>query len=559
MWPYLVALMLLAAPGLSDTAPTSQVAETQPSLAEARQFTKAVVIPIRDVISDVTMESLDRRVSEAVADGVDLIVFEIDTPGGLVSSAIDICDHIKDLTEVYTVAWVKPMAISAGAMISVACNEIVVSGRSKIGDCQPIMIGTGGAEAVPEGVRAKVTSPLLEEFRDSARRNGYDIRLCESMILPDMEIFWVEARSTGEQRFVTRAERDRLFGIAPTQAQVKVGKSVLPKEVTDAIKAVLSLDQTRPDAAPIDETSKTEWQYVEAHPLLGTVTQPIVSSEELLTISQDQAIAYGFAKHKLPTLPAIMDHFGLAEPPERLGYNWSETLVEWLTSPLVRGALMVVLMLSAYVEFHTPGVGLAGLVALICLVIFLGAPYLTGLADFWDVLAVVAGVILIALELFVIPGFGVAGILGAILIGLGLVTSFVGPEAPNQPPFHLPTMDYTISAMQTGLWVLVASLGSALAGALVLRRYLSEMPYFGQMITPNPTPETVAMPDPYPETVVNPGAVGVAESMLRPAGKARFGDALIDVVTEGEFIEHGHNVQVVEYRGNRVVVRHVRD
>jgi membrane-bound serine protease (ClpP class) len=219
---------------------------------------------------------------------------------------------------------------------------------------------------------------------------------------------------------------------------------------------------------------------------------------------------------------------------------------------------MMVMLLAAYAEFNTPGVGVPGIVAVACLIIFLGAPYLTGLADVWEILLIVLGVILLAVEIFWVPGFGVPGIAGLALICFGIVASFVGPEMPNQPPFHWPTLDYTVDAVKTGIWALLIGLVGTVAGAIVLSRYLPKMPYVGTIVAPNPTAASVAMADPYPDDVTHPGAVGVAQSMLRPAGKARFNDALVDVCTDGEFIESGARVEVVERHGNRIVVRQVK-
>ncbi len=536
-----------------------------PSTQPAGQFNKGVIIPIKDVITDVTLESLRRRIDQGVADGADLIIFEMDTPGGIVSSATKICDHIKGLEDVYTVAWIKPQALSAGAMISVACNEIVVSGRSKFGDCQPIMIGPGGATAVPQDVRAKMTSPILEEFRDSARRNGYDQLLCDAMIRPELEVFWVENTSTGERRFVERHERDELFGIGETKAPIiiKKHKKVEPKQQPLDLGGQQAVTETVVEHEPgqyvSDAESKTDWRHVKSDPILGPIRQPVISELELLTMSQDQTIVFGFARHKLTSRDQLADHFALAAVPQRLGYNWSEKLVAWLTSPLVRGMLLVITLLAAYVEFNSPGVGLPGIVALIGLVIFLGAPYLTGLADVWDIAAVVVGFVLLGVEIFIIPGFGVAGVAGIVLICVGIVASFVGPEMPDQPPFYWPQLDYTFDAVKTGIWVLVIGMFSTLAGGIWLSRVLHKVPYLGTIVAPNPTAASVAMVDPYSAELARPGQVGVAETTLRPAGKVRFGNVLVDVATEGEFIESDARVEVVERHGNRVVVRRARD
>jgi len=541
-------------------ASTSPSAKPTTAASPSGRFTKGVIIPIEGVISDVTLESLERRMQRAMDDdGADLLILRMDTPGGLVISATNICDELKNTTEAHTVAWVRPQALSAGAMISVACNEIVVANRSKIGDCQPIMIGPQGAAAAPEDIRAKVTSPILEEFRDSARRNGYDLLLCEAMIQPEIEVFWVENTETQERRFVQRQQRDHLFGLEATEAPTIVKKTSVESEqsLSGPSAKTETIVQQKAGQFVSDERSMTAWRYVKSDPLLGEVTQPIVPHTELLTMSQDQAIAFGFAQHKLSTERELADHYGLSEPLVEAGYTWSEKLVEWLTSPAVRAVLMMVMLLAAYTEFNTPGVGVPGIVAVACLAIFLGAPYLTGLADVWEILLIVLGVILLAVEIWV-PGFGVPGIAGLALICFGIVASFVGPEMPNQPPFHWPTLDYTVDALKTGVWVLLIGLVGTVAGAIALSRYLPKMPYVGTIVAANPTAASVAMADPYPDDVTHPGAVGVAQSMLRPAGKARFNDMLVDVCTDGEFIESGARVEVVERHGNRIVVRQVK-
>jgi membrane-bound serine protease (ClpP class) len=541
-------------------ASASPSAEPTAATAPSGRFTKGVIIPIEGVISDVTLESLERRIHHAIKDGADLLIFRMDTPGGLVISATNICDELKNTAEAYTVAWIRPQALSAGAMISVACDEIVVANRSKIGDCQPIMIGPGGAAAAPEDIRAKVTSPILEEFRDSARRNGYDLLLCEAMIQPEIEVFWVENTETHERRFVQRQKRDDLFGIEASEAPTIVKKTSVESEqsLSGPSGKTETIVQQKAGQYVSDEQSTTPWRYVKSDPLLGEITQPVVPHTELLTMSQDQAIAFGFAEHKLSTARELEDHYGLSEPLVEAGYTWSEKLVEWLTSPTVRAVLMMVMLLAAYTEFNTPGVGVPGIVAVACLAVFLGAPYLTGLADVWEILLIVFGVILLAIEILVIPGFGVAGIAGMVLICFGIVASFVGPEMPNQPPLHWPTLDYTVDAVKTGIWVLLIGMVGTVAGAIVLSRYLPKMPYVGTIVAPNPTAASVAMADPYPDDATHPGAVGVAQSMLRPAGKARFNETLVDVCTDGEFVESGARIEVVERHGNRIVVRRVK-
>lgn len=532
-------------------------------------YSKAAVIPIRGEITDVTVESVRRRIADARTAGANLIVFELDTPGGLVTSSIAIADQIKTLNdarpEIHTVAWVNPNAHSGGSIVAVAADEIIMARSSRIGDSQVILGGPQGVQAVPEDLQAKAYSPVLTEFRASARLNGYDPVLCEAMVIPEREVWWMENTRTGEREFVFRDEKMRRMGEKEDRAAKKPdsGESSAGSETSGEERGDAGGAKT--DAPPPvlihSDASVGEWKLVTSYRdvLLDVevdVIQPVVRSDELLEMSQSEAVAYGFCKAIVTTEEQLRARYGFASM-IRIEPSWSESLAYWLTSMYVRGFLMLIILLGAYVEFHTPGVGLPGLVALIALGIFVGAPYLTGLASIGEILLIVAGVILIAVELFVIPGFGLAGITGILLVLLGLVATFVPDEPGRYFPLFMPSLPGTVQGLKVGLATVIGSLAASLVGMFILSRYLPQLPVFNRIVAPNPTPSEVQVEDPY-RGLARVGDVGETEGPLRPAGKARFGPMLVDVVTEGEFLDAHARVEVIERRGNRVVVRAVR-
>ena len=518
--------------GPPETSGPAEDVET-PGAEPARQ--RGVLIPISGEISDVTFESIKRRVEQATQQDVDAIVFEIDTPGGYVTSALDICDYIKNLGDVKTVAWVNTQAYSAGSMIAVACDEIVMARASVLGDCGVILGGPTGPQEVPEAIRAKAESPVLEQFRDSAARHGYDVLLCESMVVKEYEVWWVENTETGKKRFVTTDTKDELI-----EAEKKT--RVLGMEVPSLIG------------------EEPQWRLVTSFedPITGAempVDQPVVKGTELLTMSQSRAHAFGFSKGIVVGENDLRGRYGLTGELARIDFTWSEVFTRWLTSMPVRVFLMVIIFLGIYVEFNTPGVGVPGLVALIALGIFLGAPFLTGLANFWEVLVIILGLVLLAIEVFVIPGFGIAGISGIVLLLVGLLATFV-PEEPGRFPFHWPSFVPGLEGLKSGVQTLAAAIALSVVGMVLLSRYLPRVPYVGSIIPENPTPSDVLTQDPY-HGVARVGDLGTVVGPLRPAGKARFGASLVDVVSQGELIEEGEEVEVIERHGNRVVVRRV--
>lgn len=545
------ALMTLLAWVVATVA--VQAATTRPSSLVPRpaSFDRAAIIPIKDEITDVTRDSVRRRLKTAREQDTKLVVFELNTPGGMVSSTLEICDEIKKLRDegVSVWAWVNNKAYSGGTVIALAADGIIMAPNATIGDSQMILMTPTGAGAVPEDLEAKMKSPLLAELRDSARRNGYDMTMVMAFVDPEIEIFWVENAETGERRFVGPRERDQLFGLVDTTRPAESGSEKSEKK-----------DRSAGGTGFVSDTlSKTAWRYVKSAPGIGIPPQPIDGPRELLTLRTVEAEAYGFAQATVGNDGELSRYFNVTGPLERLESNWFESIMEWLASPMVRGVLFLLMLLGAYIEFQTPGFGLAGGVALVALVLFLGAPYAAGFTVTWEIVVILLGFALLAVELLVIPGFGVAGFLGLALLVLGLVASFVPKELPipdSGDPSWWPTLPLTMHYLKRGLWALAGGMAGAIVCGVILARFLPRVPVAGRLVLPNPTRDMIEVDDPY-EGLAQVGHIGKVEGTLRPAGKARFGAVLVDVVSDGEFIPSGTRVEVIERAGARVVVRRI--
>ncbi len=520
-WFPAISLWLLALVALHPAVSGSEPAQIDQAGTDSE--TRAAIVTIEDEINDVTFLSLKRRIEEARASGVGLVVFEMDTPGGLVSSALDICTYIKNISDLKTVAWVKPSAFSAGAMISLACNEVVMASASKLGDCAPIIISpTEGLQEMGETERAKVESPILKEFIDSSHRRGYDPLLCEAMVRRGHEVWWVENTSDQERKFVRKEEKERL----------------------------------------LDEKD-SKWRVVQTmtDPVSGneiTVRQPVVEERDLLTLTQSEAVAFGFARAIVSSESELRARYAIGGELARLVPNWAEGVADFLSSPILRTILMVLIALGVYAEFNAPGHFVGASVALVAMVIFLGAPYLTGLADVWEILLVALGIVLLGIELFLIPGFGIAGISGILLILVGFIATFI-PAEPG--PVIVPRMPGTWLGLKTGLQVVFGGMALAIAGMWVLNKFLPRVPGArGLFLSPAASATRLAAGGELPagSAQVELGDRGTCVTMLRPAGKAVFGGRRVDVIAQGQMIDEGREVEIVEISAGRVVVRERR-
>ena len=139
------------------TAPTPSVASAVPA---ARQSQNVAVLTIEGPINAMTARAIERRLRAAEDAGADAVVIELDTPGGEVGAVLEICNTIKSSSIPNTVAWIRPDAYSGGAIIALACREIVASDPASMGDALPIQIGPGGLQALPEAERQKILDAL---------------------------------------------------------------------------------------------------------------------------------------------------------------------------------------------------------------------------------------------------------------------------------------------------------------------------------------------------------------------------------------------------------------
>ncbi|MHC4507810.1 MAG: NfeD family protein [Planctomycetota bacterium] len=242
---------------------------------------------------------------------------------------------------------------------------------------------------------------------------------------------------------------------------------------------------------------------------------------------------------------------------------WSEEMVRWLNSPAVMAALVMLALLGVYIEFNTPGVGLPGLVAVICLVIIIGSKYLVGLANWVEVALFFVGILLLLLEFFVLPGFGIAGMLGIICVMVGLFGMLI-KNPPNRVPW--PDSPANWDVFMDGLMGLSFGFLGFVILAWILTKYLPKLQFLsGLILVPAVAKQGTEMEMSMTtsseiETIgVNTGDIGEVVSILRPTGKARFGDAIVDVVAKAEFLDKGAKVEIIKIHGNRVVVKAVKE
>lgn len=479
---YRTAILSLAA--LMAAASFSAVQASNP-----RQ--KVFLIPVSGTVEPGMAAFIKRTLKEIQDDENTIYLFKMDTFGGRVDAALDIVDTISSIEKGKTIAFVEKRAISAGALIALSSSQLFMKPNTIIGDCAPIIQTQEGQKMAGE----KVQTVLRAKFRALAKKNNYPVKLAESMVTIDMEIYQIAMAD--KTLFVDQKGYENL---------------------TDNQKKNITSKKT------------------------------LVAKGELLTMDDKEAVALNFSQKSVKDVDELLSLAGYKNiDVTTIEPSWSVNFVRFLQPFLPMMMLMGIGLI--YTEMKAPGFGFPGIAGILLLSLVFFNQYLAGLADYTELLLLLIGFLLLGIEVFVLPGFGVAGISGLIVIACGLVLAFQDFVMPN------PEFPWETDLLMKNLALVSGSFVAALALSFFTIRFILpkvskiwEGPYLE-------TDLTQARVDTAGGLDVKPGNIGTAHTYLRPSGKIVVHNKKIDAITQGEFIEQGQEVIIDKIDQNRVIVK----
>jgi membrane-bound serine protease (ClpP class) len=389
-------------------------------------------------------------------------------------------------------------------MVAVACQDILMRENTTIGCSAPITMGDKleGAE------REKIESFLRAAFSRAAQANGYPEALLKAMVSSQIEVYQVLNKKTSQYEYFE--------------------KEFLPKD------------------------EKT-------YDLAGR--QLVDKEGELLTLTDKKALEYGIARAVVQDLDAALeflekrDNVRFDRPVVKMETNWSEEMVRWLNSPVVAGILVMGILLGIYVELNTPGIGLPSLLAIVCLVILVGSKYLIGLANWVEMAILLIGLILLAVELFVLPGFGIAGITGILCIMASLFGMLI-KNPPGKVPWPETQLDWQL--FDNGILAVFLGAAGFVILAWLFSKYLPKIPVAKKLILASPVEtDAVQYGMASEKPLVEIAQKGITLGQLRPCGVAQFGRERVNVISRGEFIDENKEIIVESIEGNNIVVKEI--
>ena len=280
------------------------------------------------------------------------------------------------------------------------------------------------------------------------------------------------------------------------------------------------------------------------------VIPEIKKEGQVISFSTLEAIKYGYCEGKVESIDEILtknnitnytlDHFELSK---------TDRIIAFFLNPFISGILILIIIAGIYFEMQTPGMGFAGGAALVALILYLVPYYLNGLAENWEIIALIIGLVLIAVEIFILPGFGVAGIAGITLTICSLVLIMINNDA----------FDFQFVAMNDIVKALAATLGG-LFGGTVLLFLLGSRLADSKMFSRVALMKTQDSAQGYTSNFVQEpmkGKTGVAYTVLRPSGKVIIDGKIYDAFSRGEYIEKGEAIEVVDEETTSLKIRKI--
>jgi membrane-bound ClpP family serine protease len=456
---------------------------------------KAIQIMISGEITSGLNGEVQKQIDDNVKQGsANFVCLRIDSPGGNLVESQQLANYVAalDPDRVRTVAYIDKQAAHDAALIALACDDIMMHPHATLGG--------EGADSEPQGPRVPTDFKHdIKAFQEGvAKPKSRSWSIGAAIIDPALKVYRYTNQANGLTEYWSETEAE---------------------------------SQPDPDA----------W----------TQGQLITSGSGRLKLSGEKAEEYAVITKTVDSFDELKTYFDLEDDPALVDPTWVDKLLKFLGSDGVAMFLLLIGGAAVYAELQTPGVGLGGMVAFVCFLLFFWAKVFQGTAGALEVLLFVAGLACLVIEVFVLPGIG----MGIFALGGGLMI-IISLVLASQT-FILPRNSYQLVQMRNSMLVVGGAALGTIAAVAGLRRWLPHTPLFNRMLLEPPSPEEIEDID-HREALVNYehllGQKGSAVTRLAPSGKAQVGDELVDVITEGEFIDRGSAIVVTEVRGNRVVV-----
>ena len=398
---------------------------------------------------------IKKAIKKAGDEGASLIILELDTPGGLLSSALSIKNYIIE-SDIPVVAYINKNALSAGALISLSCEAIYMSDGSIIGAATPVYMKGNEIEKASE----KEISAMRAAMRSSAERSKKNVRIAEAMV---DETIILSKRNDG-----------------------------------------------------IDLDDKT-----------------------LLTLSVEEALKVNIADGKANSIIDIIKLRNLSENSTIINVEEEkyDYILRFLINPAVLSALISIGIIGVYIELKTPGFGIVGVISIIAFSIFFFAQVFVGESGFLAPAIFFLGIVLLAIEIFVIPGFGITGILGILGIVAGIFMSF------------------GINNIAQATLVVFVSLIADIILIIILARFILKSKGFKNIVALETDTAGYHSSVSYDNLL---GCEGITDTFFRPSGNIIINDKKYDAITEGEFINKGVKIKVILVEGNKIVIKEIK-
>ncbi len=379
---------------------------------------------------------------------------------------------------------VRGEARGDAALVALSCKPLFMKPDSRLGG--------PGSESI-RGDQLDRYTELIEQIGRASQRPAALIR---GLLNPDLVVYRYTNRKTGRIRYAT--EDDLVI-----------------------------------DAEDVD-AERQRWQRGEKIELADG-------------LSANQAIALGLADGESRSIEDTSRRVGLSGTPPPVADRGFIRFIEKIGRSNTLAFLLLFIGFSALsAEANAPGLSLPGFVALLCFGLYFWMKFLAGTAEWLELVAFSLGIICIAIEIFVVPGFGVFGIGGLALTVLGVVLM--------SQTFVIPRNVYQVEVLTRGIWVALGGAGGLVGGFIAMRMMLPHVPLLRGLVMEAPDEAVISESEKLGDFSYLLGQNGTATTPLRPSGKARFGDQVVQVVSDGSAISQGDPVRVSEVHGTKVVV-----